>query len=94
MLNRHNMLIAAAAGFALCLAAPAEAANSGKQKKPAAAQAKKHRHSAVASAPNSRFQNGVLAGPLYNGQDYLGDDPDPNIRSYLIRDMGRYGGVD
>ena len=30
--------------------------------------------------------------PLYNGQDYLGDDPDPNIRSYLIRDMARYGG--
>ncbi len=30
--------------------------------------------------------------PLYNGQDYIGDDPDPNIRSYLIRDMSRYGG--
>jgi hypothetical protein len=90
MLNRHNMLIAAAAGFALCLAAPAEAASSGKQKKATA----KHRHAAVAAAPKSRFQNGVLAGPLYNGQDYLGDDPDPNIRAYLMRDMSRYGGFD
>src|SRR5690349_17674084 len=92
MLNRHNMLIAAAAGFALCLAGPAEAANAGKQKKPA--RAMKHRHSAVVAAPNSRFQNGVMAGPLYNGQDYLGDDPDPNIRLYLMRDMSRYGGTD
>ena len=54
----------------------------------------KHRH-AAAAAPGFRFQGGVPAGPLYNGQDYLGDDPDPNIRSYLIRDMGgRYGGDD
>ena len=28
-----------------------------------------------------------MRGPLYNGQDYLGDDPDPNIRAYLIKDM-------
>ena len=42
---------------------------------------------------DSAFQGGVLAGPLYNGQDYLGDDPDPNIRAYLLRDLsGRYGG--
>ena len=41
----------------------------------------------------ANFQGGVLAGPLYNGQEYLGDDPDPNIRSYLLRDLsGRYGG--
>jgi hypothetical protein len=39
------------------------------------------------------FQGGVLTGPLYNGQEYLGDDPDPNVRSYLIRDLtSRYGG--
>jgi hypothetical protein len=39
------------------------------------------------------YQGGVLRGPLYNGQDYLGNDPDPNIRSYLLRDLsGRYGG--
>ena len=71
---------------ALCLASPAEA-KSGKHKKHATA----HRH--AAGAAGSAFQGGVLAGPLYNGQDYLGDDPDPNIRAYLLRDLsGRYGG--
>ena len=35
------------------------------------------------------------AGPVYNGPDYLGDDPDPFIRLQLYRDLGaRYGGED
>ena len=90
---RHDVLVAAAVALALGLAAPAEAAKAGQHKKPAAAaHTMKHRHSALAARP--RDQSGVRAGPLYNGQDYLGDDPDPNIRSYLIRDMGRYGGID
>ena len=38
-------------------------------------------------------QGGVMAGPLYNGQDYLGDDPDPNIRAYLLKDQTRYYGA-
>ena len=80
---RYDLFVASAAGLALCFASPAEA-KSGKHKKPAAA----HHH-----ATGSAFQGGVLAGPLYNGQDYLGDDPDPNIRAYLLRDLsGRYGG--
>ena len=51
-----------------------------------------HRHvSGLSGGPG--FQGGVLKGPLYNGADYLGNDPDPNIRSYLLRDLGsRYGG--
>ena len=90
---RHDVLVVAAVALALGLAAPAEAAKAGQHKKPAAAaHAMKHRHSALAARP--RDQSGVPAGPLYNGQDYLGDDPDPNIRSYLIRDMSRYGGND
>jgi len=33
------------------------------------------------------------AGPIYNRADYLGDDPDPNIRFQIQRDLGlRYGG--
>ena len=52
------------------------------------------RHQAVRAQSGSQFQGGVLKGPLYNGQDYLGDDPDPNIRSFLIRDKSRYGGQD
>ena len=90
MLIRHTLLICSAAGLVLCLASPVEAA-------------KKHRKSTVqyhptlyrqAAVPGSAFQGGVLAGPLYNGQDYIGNDPDPNIRSYLIRDQTRYGGRD
>jgi hypothetical protein len=82
-------LIVCAVGLAFAAASPAEAA-------------KKKRHSnysgygASAMVPGgttATYQGGVLAGPLYNGQDYLGDDPDPNIRSYLLRDLsGRYGG--
>jgi hypothetical protein len=80
-------LIVSAAGLAL-VASPAEAAQ------------KKHRYHSSAAAnamvpggTAGTFQGGVLRGPLYNGQDYLGDDPDPNIRAYLLRDLsGRYGG--
>lgn len=60
------------------------------------AHANKHKKSSVAaqsSAPRAVYQGGVLAGPLYNGQDYLGDDPDPNIRAYLLKDKTRYGGA-
>ena len=47
----------------------------------------------VPGGTTATFQGGVMRGPLYNGQDYLGDDPDPNIRAYLLRDLtGRYGG--
>jgi hypothetical protein len=32
-------------------------------------------------------------GPLYYNGDYMGDDPDPFIRSQIMRDVsGRYGG--
>ena len=99
--RRSLWAVRAAAGLALCLAAPAEAAKESKivksKKHTASApvHAGKHRRAAAAGAPLAfRFQGGVPAGPLYNGQDYLGDDPDPNIRSFLIRDKSRYGGVD
>ncbi len=80
-------LIVSALGLAV-VASPAEAAK------------KKDRHHSGAAAnamvpggTTATFQGGVMRGPLYNGQDYLGDDPDPNIRAYLLRDLsGRYGG--
>jgi len=60
-----------------------------------AASKKKLRHAQVqqtAAADGWGFQGGVIRGPLYNGQDYLGDDPDPNIRAYIMKDLGmRYG---
>ena len=43
--------------------------------------------------PYHRGTNLVPAGPLYFGGVYLGDDPDPNIRFQLMRDIsGRFGG--
>jgi hypothetical protein len=94
--RRDVWLFSTAVTLALCLAAPAEAANTGKHKKPgAAAHAMKHRRAALVAQPAFRYQGGVPAGPLYNGQDYLGNDPDPNIRSQILRDLGgRYGGND
>jgi hypothetical protein len=88
MKNSNVTLIFSVVGLAVVLVSPAEAAK------------KKYRHNAGATAQammpggtGATLQGGVIAGPLYNGQDYLGDDPDPNIRSYLIRDLtGRYGG--
>jgi hypothetical protein len=73
----------ALAGFVV---SPADAASKRKStaaKQPAAQQQ-------VNATPSS--QGGVLKGPLYNGQDYLGDDPDPGIRAYLLKDMTRYQG--
>jgi hypothetical protein len=98
--RRSLWAVLAAAGLALCLAAPAEAAKQAKTAKAkkhtasASVHAGKHRRAAAGAPLAFRFQGGVPAGPLYNGQDYLGDDPDPNIRSFLIRDKSRYGGVD
>jgi hypothetical protein len=88
---RYTFCITAGLGFSLCLAAPADAAQAARKKPAPAAHSMQHRHAAAAK-PGFRYQSGVPAGPLYNGQDYIGDDPDPNIRSYLIRDMTRYGG--
>jgi hypothetical protein len=80
-------LIVSAVGVAFVSASPAEAAK------------KKYRHhsgiSANAMAPGgttATYRSGVMTGPLYNGQDYLGDDPDPNVRAFLIKNLsGRYG---
>jgi len=92
MKNLTVTLMVLAIGLTFVLASPAEAAKTSKHKKPAAAQSVKQRNATVATRPG--FQGGVLAGPLYNGQDYLGTDPDPNIRAYILKDLGsRYGGA-
>jgi hypothetical protein len=96
--RQHIWILLATITLALCLATPADAANTGKHKKPVAgatAHAMKHRRTTAVIQPAFRYQGGVPAGPLYNGQDYLGNDPDPNIRSQILRDLGgRYGGND
>jgi hypothetical protein len=61
-----------------------------------AAKARKHKKVAVAAATvqgKYRGTNLFPAGPLYFAGVYLGDDPDPNIRFQIWRDLsGRLGG--
>jgi hypothetical protein len=82
-------LMVSAIGLAFVLAAaPADAAKARKHKKHVAS------HAAKVTA-NSRYWGTNLfpAGPVYNGNDYLGDDPDPFIRLQILRDLGaHYGG--
>jgi hypothetical protein len=81
-------LMACVIGLAFIVAsAPADAAKARKHKKVASA------HKTVRVQSGHRGTNLFPVGPLYNGQDYLGDDPDPFIRSQIYRDLGaRYGG--
>ena len=73
-------------GIAFAVPASAEPAQPIKPKKPVAATAPRVK-------TNYRGQDKFPAGPVYNGQDYLGDDPDPFIRQQILRDLGlRYGG--
>jgi hypothetical protein len=93
-----TLLGAAALAVALAAVPAADAAQTTKYGQ--SAKHKKHAKRPAASAtaasrPGYWGQNLVPAGPLYNGPDYLGDDPDPNIRTQIIRDLtGRYGGID
>jgi hypothetical protein len=76
-------------GGALAAPASAEQAKEPKQKKQAASK----RPAQVSSA--YRGTDKFRAGPLYHGNDYLGDDPDPFIRLQIQRDLSwRYGGDD
>ena len=83
-------LIVSGIGLALILAAaaPADAAKARKHKRHVAAHA-----ATVTTKSGYRGTNLFPAGPIYNANDYLGDDPDPFIRSQLQRDLGaHYGG--
>lgn len=63
---------------------------------PADAKTHKHKKTTVTSqtyGPQYRGTNLVRPGPLYFSGVYLGDDPDPNIRFQIMRDItGRFGG--
>ena len=80
-------LIASTVGLALA-AAPAEAAKKGKKKSVHVSQLQRQTPAGTAAYRDG----GVRRGPLYNGADYIGDDPDPAIRAYLMKDMTRYQG--
>lgn len=71
---------------AVAVAAPGYAETRKQKKKEAAA-------AASAKMP-ARYHDPSLfpKGPVYWGDTYMGDDPDPFIRSQLLRDTGRFGG--
>jgi hypothetical protein len=82
MPSRLTLLLVFAVGF--IAASNADASPKSKRSKPAAAPT-------VASS--CRGSNLFHCGPIYNSNDYLGDDPDPFIRLMIQRDLGaKYGG--
>ncbi|HEY6833144.1 MAG TPA: hypothetical protein VI251_11730 [Pseudolabrys sp.] len=90
MLSRSLAVVSTVIALVLMPSLPADAAN-----KP-----RKHKQPRVVYAsqqvPNHyRGADKFPAGPLYfNGSQYLGDDPDPFIRSQLWRDLGAHFGGD
>jgi hypothetical protein len=84
---RYGLFVTSAVAFSLCLALPAEAAKKKKQRSAATVYATSH-----SGGPGS--WGTASSGPMYNGPDYLGQDPDINIRAYILKDLsGRYGGT-
>jgi hypothetical protein len=80
-------VFAATLAAAFVFVAPADAAKKNKHKKAAGAS------TTTRADPQHRGTNLFPAGPLYFSGVYLGDDPDPNIRFQLWRDIsGRFGG--
>jgi hypothetical protein len=69
------------------LASAADAAKTRKHKKVAADSTNSQ------ATPQHWGTDKFPAGPLYYSGTYLGDDPDPNIRFQIWRDIsGRFGG--
>jgi len=89
MTPRPVKLLVCALSLAVMLASSVNAAKKIKKSKPIASQA------IVGNSVRCRGANLFPCGPLYNGNDYLGDDPDPFIRLQIQRDLGaKYGGED
>jgi hypothetical protein len=77
----------AAAAVALAATAPADAR---KRRQPHTNAVAADRVKVV--TPRCRGGNLYPCGPVYFGDEYLGDDPDPNIRFQLYRDLGAHFG--
>ena len=83
MPSRPVKLLICALSFAAMAAPSAEAAK----------KSNKSPHVTAGSSVPCRGANLFRCGPVYNGNDYLGDDPDPFIRLMIQRDLGaKYGG--
>ena len=74
----------------LVLVQASSAAAAGKAKRP---QVRPGATRLADASSHCRGANLFHCGPVYNGNDYLGNDPDPFIRLMIQRDLGaKYGG--
>jgi hypothetical protein len=89
MSTLSTKLVAIALGIALAVAAAAPVMAETAKK---THQRVKHKAAAM-EQPLYRGTDKFPKGPLYyNGNEYLGDDPDPNVRFQLWRDLGAHFG--
>ncbi len=85
MASRSFKLLLAVLAVAVALASSADAGPKTRKHGPSQAAA----GSSLACRGASNFR----CGPVYNGKDYLGDDPDSFVRLMIQRDLGvKYGG--
>jgi hypothetical protein len=86
MISLPIKILAAAIALVFVLAAAADA-KPRKQRPHAAAR------TVVTVHPQERGANLFPPGPIFYGNEYLGQDPDPFIRLQIWRDLGaRFGG--
>ena len=79
-------VLAAACVAAFLLALPADAKQQRKHRKYVTSPA------AAFASPGYRDTNLFPPGPVMYGNEYLGNDPDPFIRSQILRDLGAHFG--
>lgn len=79
-------VLAAACAAAFLLAFPADAKQQRKHRKYVTSPA------AAFASPGYRGSNLFPPGPVMYGNEYLGNDPDPFIRSQILRDLGAHFG--
>jgi len=86
-MTRPAEILVSVIGLTIVLAAPADAGYSRNHHKHVAASTGGALH------PRERGTNLFPPGPVMYGQQYLGDDPDPFIRSQILRDLpAHFGG--
>jgi hypothetical protein len=90
-LRTHKLAVPVLTLTAILSVMPASSADAGNKVK--------HSHAGMprtvvaGAAQHCRGANLFHCGPIYNSNDYLGDDPDPFIRLMIQRDLGiKYGG--
>ncbi len=85
MSSRSLKLLVPALSLVVVLASGVDAVAKTKRQRPAAQYA--------GTSSTCRGAGNFRCGAVYNGRDYLGDDPDSFVRLMIQRDLGaRYGG--